>query len=77
MSATANKAYKHLIDRFPLRPIKDDAHLNAAMEVVRELVSRKDNLTPDECDYHAVLLQLIKTYEDNDSEVQAFMAEVE
>src|ERR1017187_4749966 len=43
-------AYLALIRRFPLRPIRTDAELDAASGVVDELTDR-DNLSPAESDY--------------------------
>jgi HTH-type transcriptional regulator/antitoxin HigA len=53
--------YKALIERFPLVPIKNDAHLDAAHEVAQSLMCRE--IAPDEGDYLEVLLDEIGKYE--------------
>ena len=55
--------YLTLIRRLPLRPIRNDAALHAAAEVVDELTDR-DDLSPAEFDYLDVLGDLIEKYED-------------
>lgn len=54
--------YKALIDHFPLVPIKDDEHLDAAHELAQSLMSRE--LATDEAEYLEVLLDEISKYED-------------
>jgi HTH-type transcriptional regulator / antitoxin HigA len=61
-------AYLALIERFPLRPIRTDAELDAASGVVDELTNR-DNLCPAESDYLDVLGDLIEKYEDEHVEM--------
>ena len=61
-------AYLVLIQRFPLRPIRTDAELDAASEVVDELTDR-DDLSPAESDYLDVLGDLIERYEDEHVEM--------
>ena len=56
-------AYLALIQRFPLRPLRTDAELDAASEMVDELTDR-DNLSPAESDYLDVLGDLVEKYED-------------
>jgi HTH-type transcriptional regulator / antitoxin HigA len=58
-----NPAYLALIARFPLRPIRTDAELDAASGVVDELTDRGD-LSPAESDYLDVLGDLVEKYED-------------
>jgi len=53
--------YKVLIDRFPLVPIKNDEHLDAAHEVAQSLMCRE--LATDEAEYLEVLLDEISKYE--------------
>lgn len=54
--------YKALIDRFPLVPIKNEAHLDEAHEVAQALMLRGD-LASDEAEYLEVLLDEIGKYE--------------
>jgi len=56
-------AYLALIRRFPLRPIRTDAELDAASGVIDELTDR-DDLSPAESDYLDVLGDLVEKYED-------------
>lgn len=58
-----NKAYKRLIERFPLRPIRDDEQNDQAAEICDTLVDRGDSLSPAERDYLEVLTDLIAKYE--------------
>lgn len=55
--------YLELVRRFPLRPIRSDAELSDAIEVVNSLIDR-DELTPPEGDYLDVLSDLVEAYED-------------
>lgn len=55
--------YLDLVRRFPLRPIRSDAELEAAITVVNELIDR-DSLSPPEDDYLDVLSDLVEAYED-------------
>ena len=61
-------AYLALIRRFPLRPIRSDAELDAASEVVDDLTNR-DDLSPAESDYLDVLGDLVEKYEDEHVEM--------
>jgi HTH-type transcriptional regulator / antitoxin HigA len=54
--------YFELVRRFPLRPIRSDKELNAAVKMVDSLLDCKD-LTPAESDYLEVLGDLIEQYE--------------
>ena len=54
--------YFELVLRFPLRPIRSDKELNAAVKMVDSLLDRKD-LAPEEEDYLEVLGDLIEQYE--------------
>jgi len=56
------KKYRALIDRFPLVPVKNEEHLNAAHAFAQDLMNRK--LAPDESDYLEVLLDEIGKYEE-------------
>jgi HTH-type transcriptional regulator/antitoxin HigA len=66
--ATANRPkkaadrYFELVLRFPLRPIRSDAELDAAVGVVDSLLERGD-LAPEEEDYLDVLGDLIERFE--------------
>jgi HTH-type transcriptional regulator / antitoxin HigA len=60
----ARAAYKALTDRFPLRPIRSDAELNAAHKVAEPLFLRVDRLTIGEQEYLQVLSMLIHEYEE-------------
>lgn len=55
--------YKILIERFPLVPIKTDAHLDEAHEVAQSLMLRCQPLAADEGEYLEVLLDEIAKYE--------------
>ena len=61
-------AYLTLIWRFPLRPIRSDAELDAASEVIDDLTDR-DDLSPAESDYLDVLGDLVEKYEDEHVEM--------
>lgn len=54
--------YFELVLQFPLRPIRSDKELNAAVKMVDSLLDRKD-LAPEEEDYLEVLGDLIEQYE--------------
>jgi len=55
--------YRALIERFPLVPIKNDAHLDEAHEVAQSLMLSKEPIASDEGDYLEVLLDEIGKYE--------------
>jgi HTH-type transcriptional regulator / antitoxin HigA len=61
-------AYLALIRRFPLRPLRTDAELDAASEMVDDLTDRND-LSPAESDYLDVLGDLVEKYEDEHVEM--------
>ena len=54
--------YLELIQRFPLRPIRSDAELAQAIEVIDSLIIRGD-LDTGERDYLDVLTDLVEKYE--------------
>jgi HTH-type transcriptional regulator / antitoxin HigA len=54
--------YFELVLRFPLRPIRSDRELDAAVKMVDSLLDRKD-LAPEEKDYLEVLGDLVEQYE--------------
>jgi len=55
--------YLELVRRFPLRPLRTDADLDAAVAVLDDLTDR-DELAPPEQDYLDVLTDLVEAYED-------------
>src|SRR5436190_19166299 len=55
--------YMALVRRFPLRPIRTERELDAAIAVINSLIDR-DRLTRAEEDYLDVLGDLVKRYED-------------
>ena len=54
--------YLELIRRFPLRPLRTDSDLDAAIAAIDSLVDR-DRLTAPEQDYLYVLSDLVEDYE--------------
>ncbi len=74
--------YFELVQRFPLRPIRGDAQLRRAQEVIRDLVSRP-RLDQAGSDYLRVLADLVSDYEASkfpreaisDADVLAFLIE--
>src|SRR4051812_24004190 len=54
--------YLDLIRRFPLRPLRTDGDLDAAVAIIDELIDR-DMLTVPEQDYLEVLGELVEAYE--------------
>lgn len=57
--------YFELVKRFPLVPIKNEAHLKAAFAVIDELsILDEEKLTGDQADYLMVLSDLVEKYED-------------
>jgi HTH-type transcriptional regulator/antitoxin HigA len=61
-SAPGGDRYLELVRRFPLRPLRSDGDLDAAIAVVDALLDR-DELDPGEEDYLDVLSDLVKRYE--------------
>jgi HTH-type transcriptional regulator/antitoxin HigA len=61
-STPAPDRYLQWIHEFPLRPIRSDAGLDAALGVIDRLLDRK-RLFPDEHDYLDVLSTLVQRYE--------------
>ncbi|MCW5822675.1 MAG: hypothetical protein KIT34_07710 [Cyanobacteria bacterium TGS_CYA1] len=57
------KKYRDLIERFPLMPIKNVAHLDKAHSIAQSLMLRKEPLALDEKGYLEVLLDEIEKYE--------------
>jgi HTH-type transcriptional regulator/antitoxin HigA len=74
--------YLELVRRFPLRPLRSDADLDAAIRVVDELIDQ-DALSQPEQDYLDVLSDLVEAYEDgavpmkpvNDADMLRFLIE--
>lgn len=58
----AEDRYLELVRRFPLRPLRTDADLDAAVAVIDSLIDQ-DELTAPEQDYLDVLSDLVETYE--------------
>jgi HTH-type transcriptional regulator/antitoxin HigA len=62
--APVAKDYLEWIKRFPLRPIRSDAHLREAFKVIDELLLIDESkLTPGQSDYLNVLSELVWRYE--------------
>jgi HTH-type transcriptional regulator / antitoxin HigA len=59
----ATDRYFELVRAFPLRPVRDDAELRRAVEIIDSLTDR-EKLAPDEDDYLQVLAGLVESYED-------------
>jgi HTH-type transcriptional regulator/antitoxin HigA len=57
------KEYLKLIRRFPLLPIRSEARLDAAIEVMKELAHPRRKLSATENGYLRVLTNLIREYE--------------
>ncbi len=74
--------YLELIRQFPLRPLRTDADLDAAVAVVDALIDQ-DDLSAPEQDYLDVLSDLVEAYEEaavpikpvGDAEMLRFMIE--
>jgi HTH-type transcriptional regulator / antitoxin HigA len=64
----ADPAYLTLIRRFPLRPIRTEAELDAAAAIIDELTGL-DDLSSTESDYLDVLGDLVEKYEDEHVEM--------
>ncbi|HEV3263200.1 MAG TPA: helix-turn-helix domain-containing protein [Gemmataceae bacterium] len=79
-SGRATDSYLALVRRFPLRPIRSEAELDAALAVIDALTDRAA-LDPGEADYLDVLGDLVQRYEDQahpiggaaDGEMLAFL----
>jgi len=63
-TSTVSPAYIKLVRKFPLRPIRSEADLDRATAMVKSLVVRLPELTPDERDYLDVLGDLVEKYEE-------------
>ncbi len=62
MYGTREDRYLELVRRFPLRPLRSAADLDAAVAVIDALVDQ-DDLAPPEQDYLDVLSDLVHAYE--------------
>ncbi len=67
-SGEADPAYLTLIRRYPLRPIRTEAELDAAAAIIDELTGL-DDLSSTESDYLDVLGDLVEKYEDEHVEM--------
>jgi HTH-type transcriptional regulator / antitoxin HigA len=61
-AARSSDAYFKLVQKFPLRTIRNDAELAAASSIVDGLISKK-KMSPAEADYVEVLEMLVSKYE--------------
>lgn len=55
--------YLELMEKFPLRPIRSEADLDAATEVIHELIDQESRSKAEE-DYLDVLTDLVHAYEE-------------
>jgi len=55
--------YLQLVKRFPLIPIRDKKHFDAAIKIMKELSYKNESLSRPEADYLSVLSDLIFQYE--------------
>lgn len=55
--------YLELLGKFPLRPIRTEAELDAATEVIHELIDQ-DQRSPAEEDYLDILTRVVEKYEE-------------
>lgn len=63
-SSSLDRDYLEWIKRFPLRPIRGDAHLREAIKIIDELiVIDESKLTTGQNDYLNVLSELVWRYE--------------
>jgi HTH-type transcriptional regulator/antitoxin HigA len=62
-SAKASDTYLALVRRFPLRPIRSENELDAAIAIIDGLTDRED-LDSGEADYLDVLSDLVERYEE-------------
>ena len=62
ISSRPRAGYSSLIERFPLRPLRDDSDLDSAIAVLNDLIDR-DSLDSGEEDYLEILGDVIAKYE--------------
>lgn len=55
--------YLELLEKFPLRPIQSEADLDAATEVIHELIDQKSRSKAEE-DYLDILSRVVEQYEE-------------
>jgi len=55
--------YLELLEKFPLRPIRSEADLDAATEVIHELIDQQKR-SPAEEDYLDILTRVVEKYEE-------------
>lgn len=80
---TCEDRYLELIRQFPLRPLRSDADLDAAVAVIDTLIDQ-DELSAPEQDYLDVLSDLVEAYEDeavpikpvSDADILRFLIDV-
>lgn len=73
MATVMDKAYRALIERFPLRSIKNDKQFTEAQSILVELGLKK-RLTSDENDYFVILGRLLGDYERTKPGVQNLLS---
>ena len=61
-AAVGRDPYAKLVENLPLRPLRSDAELDRAIDVIDSLISRGD-LEPGEQDYLDVLTAIVERYE--------------
>lgn len=61
--ARVGKKYLQLIERLPLKPIRDEKTMDLASKLFSELGLKGDRLSQDEADYLTVLGKLMYDYE--------------
>ncbi len=60
--SSGNNAYMRLVRKFPLVPIRNEQQLDAALEIIDELLDRSD-LTAEESDYFSILTDQVRHFE--------------
>jgi len=76
--------YLELLAKFPLRPVRSEEELDAAAEVIHELIDQETR-TAAEDDYLNVLSQLVEQYEEvhypaeevSDADMLAYLMEIQ
>ena len=64
ISSRPGAGYSALIERFPLRPLRNDSDLDIAVAVLNDLIDR-DSLDSGEEDYLEILGLIVSAYEDS------------
>ena len=70
-------SYFELIEKFPLCPIVNDAHLDRAIGVIDSLLDRFDSLDPSEKAYLDVLGDLVEKYENENVRIASDISDCE